>query len=752
MIPHLIDQKIHKGIYYWLSSSGRTGASFKCTPIDLEMSDPGQTERTLEIALRHLPDDLFIKWHLFSDIVSEGNQNHGRAAAIEEVGQLRTFLVVHFELKSNSVINNVLSHKRGNKEEGSKDFFDIACEKLHEYLPLEDLTKLGLSPRSMAFAELESFFPNLGQPVTYREFGVDTGTEYVGVLKLLSLGKYELSYATLAAVKDSLPQPFEIVLHQKKISRVKTEMRLSQIAKREANPTNATEAQKSFESEDALRKVELKGECHFSFEMHILFRRSDETSIKEAHKRAIRTLTNIGDFTIETTVGALPSYLSTLPGTDFHFAGPFSALTEEHQKLPCFLPIFTRGASNAIANHPSAFAFHRLDYSVDFYSVFNRSYKNYCAVVVGQAGSGKSVALNRLISCSTYNPKSRIIIVDVRGSHTRLVKNLDGNISNIELTKPSGINVFSFLEKDRSEYSIGVVATFISELMLEEEERKISEEEMFDLTTSIQDYINSNSNSNNPNLDSFIKSLPEAFPRKKLLQRFSSKGLFKHLFSSTESTTRSNNNRINYYNFESIDLASNRSAARAIMAAIMADFNFQLANKKTEEELIFLSDETPFFIEQCFRSFKLLNKNVRKLNGSLILTVQVSTDLIIDGDESLIANSDTKFLLSYDSSKEAFSKRFQLNPDEAEIMWTISPEKGQYSQFLLKDKNGSRVGHLILTPKEYWQSTTESYDVARIQKIATVLPELSEDTILNLLALSTKESTQQKTRIMEANI
>lgn len=44
MIPHLIDLKIHKGIHYWLSSSGRIGASFSCTPIDLDMSDPAQTE------------------------------------------------------------------------------------------------------------------------------------------------------------------------------------------------------------------------------------------------------------------------------------------------------------------------------------------------------------------------------------------------------------------------------------------------------------------------------------------------------------------------------------------------------------------------------------------------------------------------------------------------------------------------------------------------------------------------------------
>ena len=743
MIPQLIDQKIYKGISFWLSSNGRIGATFRCTPIDLEIVNPAQIERDLEITLKHLSENLFIKWHLFSDIVSENNQNHARSAAIEEVGQLKSWLVVHFEIKANSFLRNLVDFESGSKTGSAKDFFDIGCENLLELLPLDDLKKLHLDPISLDLEEIQSFFPDQNQPIAYRNFGVDTGTEYVGVLKLLSLGKYELSYATLAAVKDSIPQPFEIVVHQTKISRTKTELRLGQIAKRESNPTNATEAQKSVESEDALRRVELRGESHFSFEMHVLFRRTDEASIKDAHKKAIRVLTNVGDFTIETYFGALPSYISTLPGTDFHFAGAFAALTEEHQKLPCFLPIFTRGSSTK-PNHPSAFAFHRLDFSVDYYSVFDRSYKNYCAVVVGQAGTGKSVLLNRLIFCSANNPSARVIIVDVRGSHTRLVNNLGGNIKNIELNKPSGINVFSFLSQNPSEREVDTVATFVSELMLEEEERKISEEEMFDLTIAIQDYTDQKPV--HPSLNDFINSLPDIFPRKKLLQRFSSRGLYKHLFSNTEKQNKNDQSRINYYNFESIDLASNRSAARAIMASIMADFNFQLEKKSAHEELIFLSDETPFFIEQCFRSFKLLNKNVRKLNGSLLLTVQVSTDLIIDNDTSLIDNSGTKILLSYDGDKTAFATRFQLGSDEAEVMWSITAEKGKFSQFLLNDKKGSRVGHLILTPKEYWQSTTESYDIAKIQSIANALPDLSEDMILNLLALSRSNSKNESQR------
>lgn len=719
MIPQLIEEIEIENYNFWLASTGRIGITFSCALIDLSDKLPYVTERIINNILSFMPDDIFVRYHLRSNIISSDGFNHARRSHIADLGQAEKIVYLSFEKKT-TVFKNLKS-----------DAFYKQAKDLLEQIPLDDLKSLGMNPVNLSLDEVNDLNPEREHHISYSNGGIDTGIEHIGVLKLLKLGKYSLSYESFTGALDSLPTPYEVVSQIKKIPQQKTELRMSHIAKRESSPQNATDAQKSYESEDALRKVELDGESHFSLELHILFRRNSESESRQSMKEAVKVLSQIGEFKIETKIGAMPSYLSTLVGANFHFSDAYSTITEEHQKVPCYLPIFTRGcAFDKEPSDLSALAFHRLDYSIDYLSLFNREYKNYCAVVVGQAGSGKSVFLNRLIYSLTHNPKSRIIIVDVRGSHTRLVDELGGNISNIDISNPSGINVFKYLKNGPSEYAINIVSAFVAELMLEEDERKISEEEMFDLSSAIKEYAEIDDSEFT--LHDFIDFLPAEFPRVKLLKRYSKLGLYKHLFY-----TKKNENtlsRIQYYNFESIDLASNRSAARAIMAAIMADFNFQLQDKDPSEELIFLSDETPFFIEQCFRSFKLLNKNVRKLYGSLVLTVQVSTDLIVDGDTSLIDNSELKVLLSYDTTKEAFQSRFQISDDEAKTMWEIKPVKGKYSQFLIKDSVSSKVGHLILAPYEYWQSTTESYDLAKIQELSRILPTVDQSKLMTLLS------------------
>ena len=67
-------------------------------------------------------------------------------------------------------------------------------------------------------------------------------------------------------------------------------------------------------------------------------------------------------------------------------------------------------------------------------------------------------------------------------------------------------------------------------------------------------------------------------------------------------------------------------------------------------------------------------------------------------------------------------------------MWEIKPVKGKYSQFLIKDSVSSKVGHLILAPYEYWQSTTESYDLAKIQELSRILPTVDQSKLMTLLS------------------
>ena len=228
-------------------------------------------------------------------------------------------------------------------------------------------------------------------------------------------------------------------------------------------------------------------------------------------------------------------------------------------------------------------------------------------------------------------------------------------------------------------------------------------------------------------LDNFYKSLKH--PRKKKLNRWIKGSLNENIFKSTKDIS---NERLLYFNFENISTASNSLIAKAIIASIMAEFSFKLLTKKPQEKFIFISDETPFFIKNCFNTFSLLSKNVRKLNGSLILLAQNSKDLIVNGDTSLIDNSEFKILFSYDGIEGRFKELFSLTDAEFQRLKTIRTVKGEFSQFILKDSIGCRCGFLRLSKDEYIMSNTEPEFLHKVQGIQSLL-NISEEKALRLM-------------------
>ena len=184
--------------------------------------------------------------------------------------------------------------------------------------------------------------------------------------------------------------------------------------------------------------------------------------------------------------------------------------------------------------------------------------------------------------------------------------------------------------------------------------------------------------------------------------------------------------------FENISTASDSYIAKAVIAAIMAEFSFKLLTKQANEKFILISDETPFFIKSCFNTFSLLSKNVRKLNGSLILLAQNSKDLILGGDTSLIDNSEFKILFSYDGEERKFKEIFSLTSEEYQKLKNIRTIKGLFSQFLLKDSIGSKIGFLRLAKEEYILSNTEPEFLHKVQGLKKLL-SISEEKALKVM-------------------
>ena len=106
--------------------------------------------------------------------------------------------------------------------------------------------------------------------------------------------------------------------------------------------------------------------------------------------------------------------------------------------------------------------------------------------------------------------------------------------------------------------------------------------------------------------------------------------------------------------------------------------------------------------------------------------------MIVNGDTSLIDNSEFKILFSSDGSDEKFKETFSLTNTEFQKIKNLKTIKAHYSQFLLKDSLGSKIGFLKLSKEEYTLSNTEPEFLHKVQGIQKLL-NINEEKALEVM-------------------
>ena len=472
----------------------------------------------------------------------------------------------------------------------------------------------------------------------------------------------------------------------------------------------------------AISEVELGGEELFHFEVHLTLNRSSEDNLRKDMALGLKALSPLGEWSVE-SFGAYPSLFALSPGDKLHYK-----LIEKSSVLKCFLPCFRFGSNlKESSDTTGSLIYHRKDFSLDELNPFSWDYSNHTGVIIGKSGKGKSVLANLLTKSLFHDERAYIFLVDVRGSHKKTVEKLKGKTYNIDIQNSSGLNPLKKLNSSKE--SIEIISNFIEKLLLENEEEALFSIEKSLLEQSLIQFAEkTKANSSLKNLGHFYKCLEH--PRRDKLSRWIKGSLNENIFKQSRDMS---GNRLLYFNFENISTASNSYIAKAIIAGLMAEFSFKLVDKKPNEKLIFISDETPFFIKSCFNTFSLLSKNVRKLNGSLILLAQNSKDLIFNGDSSLIDNSEFKILFSHDGEGKKFKETFSLADTEFQNLKNLKTIKGHYSQFLLKDSIGSKIGYLRLSKEEYALSNTEPEFLHRLKKLQSLF-NINEDKALRVMS------------------
>ena len=88
-----------------------------------------------------------------------------------------------------------------------------------------------------------------------------------------------------------------------------------------------------------------------------------------------------------------------------------------------------------------------------------------------------------------------------------------------------------------------------------------------------------------------------------------------------------------------------------------------------------------------------------------------------------------KIIFTSDGGRAWFQSLMDFTEKEMETISELETENRKYAKFFLKDHYGSRVGSIVLTPEEYWRSTTMPSDLELIEKVREIFPNASYEQI-----------------------
>jgi conjugal transfer ATP-binding protein TraC len=342
---------------------------------------------------------------------------------------------------------------------------------------------------------------------------------------------------------------------------------------------------------------------------------------------------------------------------------------------------------------------------------------NYNQIVSGGSGAGKSFLTNILL-LHMLKEAPRIFVVDIGGSYKKMSQHLDGQFIPLGLDGSLTLNPFDLLPgqsipgNEKIKFLVGLV-----ELMTKEEgDARLPKLERAEMEEAIQKSYESR----DPKL-SVLRDLLLNHPNVEI-RRFgriltpwcgsTPYGKFLDAKTSIELTKP-----IVVFDLKGLESYPD---LQAVALFIITDFVWREVQRDQGRMKFLVFDECwrllesqagLSFIEEVFRTF-------RKYFASAIAISQNIDDFAgskIAG--AILSNSATKWILM---QKGADQKRLgevlQLNPNEMELVASLSQERGKYSEAFLLSGDNRTVVAVESTPLEYWLSTTDPRDLAAIRE------------------------------------
>ncbi len=700
--------------------NGTLCAGFEVDLLDEELLENDQLEALLMSLLKDLPLGRTLRVYLKSEYSNLDTHEHSRTESLKDIGFVKNRAFLFLEKPAKMDLSFFVKHK---SSKGQSVLTDFLLFKNHE-----------VKVKPLSQKEVESLFPVLQDELFHKFQTIDLGEELVSVLRLTKQSEFGMDLMTLSHIKDLLPLPYTIGVSIQAVSGAEAETFLRRRSKQNSLGSDLNENRKYEEAQGYLEDITLNGSKLYRFEWQCLISRKSEEYLRQDREELKRRLEALGSIYIE-SVGALESLKSFYLGEEPHFT-----LLEKDSTLITYIPLVTRGESktNQVYKNQSL-AVHRRDESLSYINIFDPRYESFSWCIFGRPGTGKSVLTNAITRALHYDPDIKIIKIDVGGSHSRETEILGGVEKTLNLNEPTGINPFDvILELGSTKEALQILATFLEVLILEEGESKLSKIMKSDLERAILEYISLSKLK--LSLKGFYDQSSE-IPRKELLQRWVGKGVYGNAFSTDKDDSKSSyfnlNNSLTYFNFSKISQALDPDYAQGGLAAVMAQFNLEMLKKdQHKKKVVFIADETPFFIKKCFSFFNLSIANVRKEGHGFITVSQKSAHVVVDNDTGILDNSPNRIYFSSDGDDETFKARNQLSSNSLDSIKSLKRQQGEFSECLLKDGLGERVLKVRLNSEEYWSYTSKDEDRRKFFEIKKACPSLNLKEIMQCLSFS----------------
>ncbi len=649
----------------------------------------------------------------------------------------------------------------------NQNFSEISDERLKQELAINErlisdltseLNRLSLRPQLLTAEEILNLIYKQWNPSRSIELGhvdphyiregllfTDVGLYNTGFelgdykYKVISLKLLpEQTFATMASRLRELPFDSQVFLtihvpdQTKEIESLKTQRRMAyaMVTGKRTGVSDLESRAKLNDLEKLLEQMVASGEKVFQMSLQIVLK-SQNTD--ELDAKVSETLSKLRE------MAGIEAMEETLASFDIfsEIAVPHAKTHERTKRIKSsnlcdLLPVYGPWKGHS---EPKILLRSRLGSLMSF-NPFSSDLGNFNQIISGGSGSGKSYLTN-LLMMQMFKDNPKVFIIDIGGSYEKLCNNFKGQYIHLGVDTKLSINPFDLPvgEAVPTSQKIKFLLSLVEIMTKENEQEQLGKLEKSLIESAIEEVYETSQAPRLSDLKNILLNHPEKSLVRigKILNSWCGNSAYGKFVD--QPTTLQLNSNIVSFDLKGMDDYEDLQAACLF---IITDYVWREVQQDRSKMKFLVFDEcwklmendsAQIFISEVFRTF-------RKYMASVIAISQNMDDFAKSKiATAILPNSSIKWVLKQKGSDfERLKDILSLNPNEIQLIQSLSQERGVYSEAFLMAEDNKAVVLIESSPLEYWLATTDGRDLGKIQEYKAKYSELDELSLLKKLA------------------